>query len=264
MSEVLIFICCASVSSRSKYYHFVIRNKLSSCGNSWIQDFYSLEEVEFDNGEQLDSELIQRNNKKNIKDGLNLWVQLPLLIREVNSFLDVQRDKLIDKVNLDEKRKNIKVLTPNYKTEEEMLEKFKSLDYSNEYYQITKSFIRLKLNTSYLANPKNLLEIEDKLNLQLTKIKKSIKFLPVKPFKEGSDDYNKMLKEYEDIPYTLIDNFQVIWEKSNFYLQMNYTGNYKKTVIFPQSKTIRQILTEKDGTKIEKLLEGVKFILGKS
>ena len=88
------------------------------------------------------------------------------------------------------------------------------------------------------------------MNLQLTDLKRSIVFNPFKPFNEESEDYKNMIKEYE-AAYTLIDNFTIVRVKTNFYIQLNYTSAYKKSVVFPQSRTIRAILTESLGHKIE-------------
>lgn len=227
---------------------------------SWLSDFYSVDEVELESWVKLPESLITRNNIEYKRNWIDLSKQLPILIRETNKLFIDQRDKLLDKMNLDEKRKNVKIDTPIFKTEEEMLEEFNRLTYSNSYYMITKSFIRLKLNTAYLSSPEALEKMEDKLNLQLVKLQKQITYVPVKPYKEDSDDYKKMINEYE-AAYTLIDNFQIIRDKTTFYIQMNYTPNYKKNVVFPQSKTIRQILTEKLGSKIENLLKWEKFTI---
>lgn len=227
---------------------------------SWIKDFYSREPIEYETWEKLPDEIIE----KNIRSYKHLWIDmskdLPLLIRDLNKFFKLNRDSLLDKINLDDWRKNITVDSPKYQTETQMLEEFKTLWYSNQYYASTKSFIRLRLNTAYLSSPDKLEALEDKMNLQLIDLKKRVTYTPVVPFEEWSDDYIKMLKDYE-VPYTLIENFQIIRAKANFYLQINYTPTYKKTVVFPQSKTIRQQLTEKYWQKIESMLNWETFTI---
>lgn len=226
---------------------------------SWIKDFYSTEEITYESGEVLKWDIIKRNREKVKQLWIDLSIQLPLLIKSLNEFFKLQREQLLDKINLDDKKKNIKVETLKFQTEQEMLNEFKTLEYSNKLYNITKSFIRLKLDTSSLSTPDKLESIEEKLNLQLIDLKKKITFTPLKPYREDTDEYIKMLQEHDRIPYTLIDNFEIIRDKTTFYLQINYTGDYKKTVIFPQAKTIKQILTDKFGDKVWKLLKGEQY-----
>lgn len=222
---------------------------------SWIKDFYSTKEIDFESWAHLDNKILERNQEKITSLWIDLSMQLPDLIRGLNEFFSIQRDQLLDKVNLDDLKKNIKVETLKFQTEQEMLQEFSTLEYSNPFYSITKSFIRLKLDTSYLGSPEKIEWIEEKLNLQLTNLKKKVVFIPLKPYKEESDDYIKMLQDHDKVPYTLIDNFEIVRDKSTFYLQINYTWDYKKTVVFPQSKTIKEILSEKFGDKIGKLFK---------
>jgi len=164
------------------------------------------------------------------------------LINTINKFFKTQRTQLVDKLYLDDSNKNIKISTINFKTEDEMIETFETLSYSNSLYTISTSFIQLQLDTKFLSSPDKLEKIEEKLNLQLVKLKEKITFEPIKLIKKGSEIYQKMV-EGNMPPYTLIDNFEISKVKNNYYVQFNFTPWYKQTVIFPTSKSARQELT---------------------
>jgi len=224
---------------------------------SWLKDFFSIEEIDYESWEKLSKEIIKRNLEENEKNRLNLWNTLPLIINSINNIFKLQRDKLLDKNNLAEASKNIKIDTPLFSTEREMLDRFKTLGYSNSYYQVTKSFINIRLNTLYLDKGESLLKLSEIIDRQLESIKKKITFSPLKPYPEGSSEEIKMINTFW-VKYPLFLNFQIVQIWNKFYLQINYTVDYKNTVIFPQSETIRQILTKKFWEKIEKLLKGKK------
>ena len=184
---------------------------------------------------------------------------MPNLITILNSFFKDQRNQLVDKLYQDDTKKNIKISTLNFKTEEEMIWKFKNLWYSNGLYTISTSFIQLQLDTKYLSSPDKLEKIEEKLNLQLVKLKEQICFEPIKNLKEWTKDFRVMMEWWK--PYTLIDSFEISKWKNSYFVQLNFTPWYKQTVIFPTSKSARQELTFRHWEKIENLLNWKKFII---
>ena len=227
---------------------------------SWIEHFYArkLEKEEY--AEIRTEKLLEKNNKEFENKKIKLETELPNLINTINKFFKTQRTQLVDKLYLDDSNKNIKISTINFKTEDEMIETFETLSYSNSLYTISTSFIQLQLDTKFLSSPDKLEKIEEKLNLQLVKLKEKITFEPIKLIKKGSEIYQKMV-EGNMPPYTLIDNFEISKVKNNYYVQFNFTPWYKQTVIFPTSKSARQELTFRHWDKIEQLLLWNKFII---
>lgn len=219
----------------------------------WLDYFYSQEEVTLESWEKIPDRIIERNNLEYENRKLNLPHLLPSLITLVNEFLEEKRADILDKSFVWSKDKNITIDTLTFKTESEMLDILNRLDYSNDYVTISKWFLRFKLNTQYLWDPKKLEDLESKMNFQFAKTIKEYTFSPLKELKDA--DYVKMLKDYDNVPYQLISQFLIVSKGNSFYLQVGFTPVYKTTVIFPKSKTIRQILTEKYGKKIEWLLE---------
>ena len=227
---------------------------------SWIEHFYARKLWKDEHADARTEKLLKKNNKEFENKKIKLESELPILINIINNFFKTQRTQLVDKLYLDDSNKNIKIATMDFKTEDEMFETFETLNYSNSLCTISTSFIQLQLDTKFLSSPDKLEKIEEKLNLQLVKLKEKIVFEPIKLLKKDSEMYQKMV-EWNMKPYTLIDNFEISKGKNNYYVQFNFTPWYKQTVIFPTSKTARQELTSRHWEKIEQLLLWNKFII---
>jgi len=108
---------------------------------------------------------------------------------------------LLDKTHLEDKNKNIQIQSVSYQTEEEFKEFFARTKYSNLIFEISDSFMKIKLDTSFLSAPEKLFKMEDKIELQLNDLKNLIFFEPIKPYRnekpEELEKLNKM-KELTD------------------------------------------------------------------
>lgn len=245
---------------------FIYKEKDEDLYN-WIEDFYALDNYKEEKSNIITDEILERNNKEYDIRRIDLSKNLLTIIKHLNGFFRNQRTDLLDKLYLEDKNKNIICSTINYQKEEELKEIFNRTNYSNSIFEISDSFLKIKLDTNYLNWPDKLLKLEEKMDLQLNELKNSIFFEPIKPFDISNEEklkkYNKMKELTDWNEYTLIDNFEIIKTKTWFYLQLNFTSWYKETVVFPNSKTARQILTEKYWNKIETMLKWENFIINK-
>lgn len=236
---------------------FVYKEKEEDNYN-WIEAFYKLEET--------DDMIISRNvvayNQELSKGrGIEFIPTYNNLIRGLNTFLKANRLELLDKESLENESKNVEIDTLRYTTQEELEVALESLDFNNQYINLTKSYIELRVNTQYLNSGDKLIKLEEAMANRLGVLRASLTFTPKKVLEEGTKEYKRMLEE--GVPYQLISNFEVVKIKTHYYIRANFTPSYKLSVIFPNSKTIPQILAQEKGEKLSYLEKGIVYIINK-
>lgn len=164
------------------------------------------------------------------------------LIWTINLTFQTEQPRLVSKEIRDCQNRDalVQIDFPQIKNEEEMNKVLTELEFSNKYIIIDDEKIAFKIKTRYLNNRKHLEYIwMDILKDQVLEAIQVATFSPKVPFKVESKEYKEMIKKYRK-PYVLFSNISIqqIWNL--WYVVLDFTEEYKKTVIIPQNQEVKK------------------------